>query len=302
MDAHLGPARVATPEPFFIALGEARLAAMLHQGRADATVGVLIVVGGPQYRVGAHRQFLLLARTLAAAGIPCLRFDLRGMGDSSGEAVDYLEARADIDAAIDAFKARCPGLRGIVPWGLCDGAAAILLHAATRQDLAGLVLLNPWVRQQHTLAQSLVRHYYWNRLRSRDFWRKLLRGGVDIDRAARGLLSAIRQSRAAREPAEDSEAKAVVTEQNFVARMAARWQRCEAPSLVLLSGEDLVAAEFRQRCTDDPQWKALLSRPQVQCVELPGADHTCSSAQHRTRVEDETLAFIRGLEGVASKR
>ena len=302
MDARVVPARVATPEPFFIALGEAQLAAMLHHGRAGAKIGVLIVVGGPQYRVGAHRQFLLLARRLAAAGIPCLRFDLRGMGDSSGEAVDYLRARADIDAAIDAFKARCPGLRGIVPWGLCDGAAAILLHAATRPDIAGLVLLNPWVRQQHTLAQSLVRHYYWNRLRSRDFWRKLLRGGVDIGRAARGLLSALRQSRAAPEPAEDSEAKAVVTEQNFVARMAARWQRSTAPSLVLLSGEDLVAAEFRQRCADDPQWKALLSRPPVQCVELPGADHTCSSAQHRARVEDETLAFVRGLEGVASKR
>ena len=70
----------------------------------------------------------------------------------------------------------------------------------------------------------------------------------------------------------------------------------------LARGEDLVAAEFRQRCADDPQWKALLSRPPVQCVELPGADHTCSSAQHRARVEDETLAFVRGLEGGASKR
>lgn len=299
MDAHVVPAGAAMPEPFFIPLGEARLAAMLHHGRANAAVGVLIVVGGPQYRVGAHRQFLLLARRLAAAGIPCLRFDLRGMGDSSGAAVDYLQARADIDAAIDAFKARSPGLRGIVPWGLCDGAAAILLHAATRSDIAGLVLLNPWVRQQHTHAQSLVRHYYWNRLRSRDFWRKLLRGGVDLGRALSGLLSALRQSRPASEPAEDSEARTAVTAQNFVAHMAARWQRCEAPSLVLLSGDDLVAAEFRQRCNDDPQWKALLSRPPVQCVELPGADHTCSSAQHRTRVEDETLAFVQRLEGVS---
>ncbi|HBZ05431.1 MAG TPA: hydrolase 1, exosortase A system-associated, partial [Massilia sp.] len=30
--------------------------------------GVLIVVGGPQYRAGSHRQFTLLARDLAAAG------------------------------------------------------------------------------------------------------------------------------------------------------------------------------------------------------------------------------------------
>lgn len=284
----------ATPEPFFIPLGEIRLAAMLHRGREGAPVGVLIVVGGPQYRVGAHRQFLLLARALAAAGIPCLRFDLRGMGDSNGDAVDYLHARADIHAAIEAFKTRCPGLRGVVPWGLCDGAAAILLHAATRPEIAGLVLLNPWVRQQHTHAQSLVRHYYWNRLRSKDFWRKLLRGGVDIGRAARGLLAALRQSRGPARTTVDEEP--APTSSNYIARMAAHWRRCKAPSLVLLSGDDLVAAEFRRLCTDDPQWEALLQRPWVHCVELPEADHTCSSARFRAAVEAETLAFVQTLE------
>ena len=47
--------------------------------------GVLIVVGGPQYRVGSHRQFTLLARHLAEHGIPVMRFDYRGMGDSEGD-------------------------------------------------------------------------------------------------------------------------------------------------------------------------------------------------------------------------
>ena len=44
-----------------------------------ASRGVLIVVGGPQYRVGSHRQFTLLARHLASLRIPVLRFDCRGM-------------------------------------------------------------------------------------------------------------------------------------------------------------------------------------------------------------------------------
>ena len=47
--------------------------------RSNAT-GVLIAVGGPQYRLGCHRQFLLLARALAKAGYPVMRFDYRGMG------------------------------------------------------------------------------------------------------------------------------------------------------------------------------------------------------------------------------
>ncbi len=55
--------------------------------------GVVIVVGGPQTRVGSHRQFVLLSRALAAAGYPVLRFDVRGMGDSSGEQRDFEPSR-----------------------------------------------------------------------------------------------------------------------------------------------------------------------------------------------------------------
>ena len=45
-----------------------------------ASRGMLIVVGGPQYRAGSHRQFTLLARDVAATGVPTMRFDYRGMG------------------------------------------------------------------------------------------------------------------------------------------------------------------------------------------------------------------------------
>ena len=47
------------------------------------SIGIIVVVGGPQYRVGSHRQFLLLSRALASAGYPVMRFDYRGMGDST---------------------------------------------------------------------------------------------------------------------------------------------------------------------------------------------------------------------------
>ena len=67
--------------------GAAMLGVLTQPPRPTVTVriGVLIVVGGPQYRVGSHRQFTLLARRLAAQGYPTLRFDYRGMGDSGGE-------------------------------------------------------------------------------------------------------------------------------------------------------------------------------------------------------------------------
>jgi len=69
-----------------------RCVGLVHAPGA-ASIGVVIVVGGPQYRVGSHRQFLLLARSLAADGVPVLRFDYRGMGDSEGDIRDFENVR-----------------------------------------------------------------------------------------------------------------------------------------------------------------------------------------------------------------
>ena len=83
--------------------------------------GVLIVVGGPQYRAGSHRQFTLLARGLAAQGIPAMRFDYRGMGDSEGSARDFEDVGHDLRVAIDQFLVAVPGMTEVAIWGLCDG-------------------------------------------------------------------------------------------------------------------------------------------------------------------------------------
>ncbi|MFY7949699.1 MAG: hydrolase 1, exosortase A system-associated, partial [Gemmatimonas sp.] len=109
---------------------------------------VLIVVGGPQVRAGSHRQFVELARALAAAGHPVLRFDVRGMGDAEGEPRSFEALDDDLAAAIDALVRACPQAPGVLLWGLCDGASASLLYLRRRPDprVKGLALANPWVR------------------------------------------------------------------------------------------------------------------------------------------------------------
>jgi len=70
--------------------GGDRLVGILHAPAERARdIGVLVVVGGPQYRVGSHRQFVRMARDFAAAGYPVLRFDHRGIGDSDGAARSF---------------------------------------------------------------------------------------------------------------------------------------------------------------------------------------------------------------------
>src|SRR3974390_2928101 len=114
---------IETPITFSCA-GETLLG-LIHLPASPPELGVVIVVGGPQFRVGSHRQFLLLARELARKGIAVLRFDCRGMGDSDGEFPGFEHIGPDVAAAVDTLVAQVPTLRRIVLWGLCDATLAI---------------------------------------------------------------------------------------------------------------------------------------------------------------------------------
>ena len=85
-----------------------QLLGMLHLPQQPVRTGVVMVVGGPQYRVGSHRQFLLLSRFLAQHGVAVFRFDYRGMGDSEGEISSFEAVDDDLKAAIDTFLAHAP--------------------------------------------------------------------------------------------------------------------------------------------------------------------------------------------------
>ena len=159
-------------------------------------LGMVVVVGGPQYRAGSHRQFVLLARRAAAAGIATLRFDYRGMGDSNGPPIGFENVDEDIRCAIDALVSRCPAVKKVVLWGLCDGASAALIYVQRSRDarVAGVCILNPWVRTASSLARTHIKHYYGQRLMDRQFWTKLMTGGVKITGAFRELISKFRVS------------------------------------------------------------------------------------------------------------
>ena len=84
---------------------------------AMGEIGLLIVTGGRQTRIGPHRLMATLAHDLAASGIPTFRFDRRGVGDSGGNDLGYSGSAPDMRAALMAFKAACPGLRSVLGSG-----------------------------------------------------------------------------------------------------------------------------------------------------------------------------------------
>ncbi len=256
------------------------LAGVLHPSPRPARRGVVVVVGGPQYRAGSHRQFVLLARQLAPAGIPSLRFDCRGMGDSDGEFSGFEAIGPDIAAAVDEFSARETGVSEIVLWGLCDGASAILDYAHRDPRIKGLVLLNPWVRSEEGLARARIKHYYPGRLLTGEFWRKLARGGVDFGAA----LGQLRQNLGRISGSGGS---------TLGQRMALGLARFKGPVLVVTSGNDLVAKEFADTVQRSAEWRQLMADPRVTRHDIAGADHTFSTAAWRGRVAALTLEWLR---------
>lgn len=262
-----------------------RLFGILSRPEAARDIGVVIVVGGPQTRVGSHRQFVLLARSLAAAGFPVLRFDVRGMGDSTGAQRSFDSLTPDIRAAVDTFRSHCPELRRIVLWGLCDAAAAALLYRDETADprIAGLCLLNPWVRSAASLAKTQVKHYYGQRLMQKAFWVKLFSGKLNVLAALGELLRKLGQA---------SGKSNAGPQLSFQQRMARGLRHFDGRTLLILSGDDYTAKEFLEHVAGDAAWRGLLDRPGLTRVDIAAADHTFSSHEWRKTVENACLAWL----------
>lgn len=269
----------------------APLVGVLAKPAGAARAGLVIIVGGPQYRAGSHRQFTLLARRLAREDVAVLRFDYRAMGDSDGPKIDFENTRPDIGAAIDLLISRCPEVREVALWGLCDGASAGLLYTGASADarVTGIVLINPWVRSDATLARTQVKHYYGQRLLQAEFWIKLLRGGVGVGGALRELAGKLRLSA--------GRARVAAPGSIFQARMADALRRYDGRVLLILSGADFTAKEFVEYAGADAAWSGLLQRANLRRLDIPAADHTFSTAAWRSQVEEATLAWLVDADG-----
>lgn len=263
------------------------IACVLALPQIPADVGVVVIVGGPQYRVGSHRQFVLLARHLAAHGIATLRFDCRGMGDSSGCQRSFEDISAEVECAITTLMEAVPTVRRVALWGLCDGASAALLYLDDRVDarVNGLCLVNPWVRSAASLARTHIEHHYWRRLHEPAFWARVVTGRVGL----RALASLWRNVTLTLGPR-----RAVVADRQrpFQQRMADAWRRFPGPILLLMSENDYTADEFRGALDTDPIWQGASAHARLEQHAILGADHTMSATATRQSVEQLTLSWL----------
>jgi pimeloyl-ACP methyl ester carboxylesterase len=154
---------------------------ILHLPNDPATTrstGLLWLSAGQKVRQGAWRMNVAVARRLAAAGIPTLRFDYRGIGDSEGEArhgemvmdlYGFIQSggfRGDAIAAGQFLTAET-GVRSLVLGGLCGGAITGLFAATTLPNVFGHVVVDLPVTISSSARQRYLENNAAELLRSR---------------------------------------------------------------------------------------------------------------------------------------
>jgi len=272
-----------------------KLIGILHHPVNPEKIALVIIVGGPQTRVGSHRQFVQLARMLAKNGITVLRFDYRGMGDSGGSRRNFWQIDDDIRAAVDILQARSR-IDRVVLWGLCDAVPAITSYASTDERICGIVLLNPWVRTDIGIARAYMRMHYFKRMFSREFWIKLARGELNVFESASAFIDTAWRALYSRETmtiqsGNDNKQMIPLLPDSMIDDVS----RFDGSILLVMSGNDLTAQEFHSTVEVSPFWRKLRNRSSVVRRELADADHTFSRRVWSRQVEEWTLEWMKAL-------
>lgn len=176
--------------------------------RVHSSLGIVLLSPGQKSRIGPWLSYVQLARRIAALGVPVLRFDYHGLGDSEGShrhgqtLVDFNGfvqtggLARDVIAAADFFATEA-GVKHFVFVGLCGGASTGLIAAQHIEGVYGHVLVDLPVTvsnsaRQRYLEQNAaellrlrpeesrgVLQNYFARLRDPAAWKRFLSGASD---------------------------------------------------------------------------------------------------------------------------
>ncbi|MFO7899456.1 MAG: alpha/beta fold hydrolase, partial [Planctomycetota bacterium] len=233
------------------------------------------------YRCGPHRMFVNAARRFAEHGIASLRFDLRGRGDSEGDA-----AAADLDGMIDDLLAGArfvraeAGIDRVYPLGICSGGNVVLGAASLDKSFDGLILWStplfapqkPKTDRARRSAFFLVE--YAKKAMRRQTWAKLLRGAIDF----RGVFRTIkgRSKTEGRNPKDSA--------RDIMADLVGY----RGPALFVYGSRDdeaIGAPEYYARFCDDHGIDAAFHT-------VDGANHSYYSVPWENEVIEQTIAWL----------
>jgi pimeloyl-ACP methyl ester carboxylesterase len=262
--------------------------------RADLCA--LVLNPGALRRIGSGRMWVEIARRWAAKGVPTLRLDLAGIGDSDGDAERYADVGAlyvqelvpQVIEAMDELEEQ--GLpKRFVLMGLCSGAYWSF-HAALRDErVVACYLLNVralfWDRSLAAVRDARKARWALDGRR----WRRLLSGEVPLKELLKIVRATLLSPWTFGKRLLDGRRKRQEIEAAFDRLRRAR-QR-----VVLAFGEDEPVQDELER---DGYLAEVGGRwPNIGLRKLPGNSHTFRPLRAQRRVHrmiDEELAHELG--------
>jgi pimeloyl-ACP methyl ester carboxylesterase len=257
-------------------------------GNVRRQIGVIFLNAGVVHHVGPHRAYVKLARHVATMGIPALRFDFSGVGDSrrSDDGASFEEQTIrDARSAMDIFE-RLTGVRRFILVGICSGANNAFTVAQRDARVDGLLLIDghayPTAR---TLIERMRQRFQYDARRAattrlRRYLHRLLHWGEHQSTSTASNQSA--------QPL------------GFVSRPSRKLYAQQMQALVdrgvqvhlVYSGSILETYSYADQFSERFRKEAFLGR--VQCTYDPGIDHTLTTLDAQQRLFSLATTWLGG--------
>jgi pimeloyl-ACP methyl ester carboxylesterase len=137
----------------------------------QGATAVVMLTAGMLHHAGSFRFHVLLARELEKIGVPSLRFDLSGIGESlaTGLAGCSLNRAAEETTNAMDYLAEHYGVKNFILFGLCSGADDSWHTAVMDERVIGLAMIDG-LGYPTPKSQRIQRRQKISRLSSPDYW------------------------------------------------------------------------------------------------------------------------------------
>jgi hypothetical protein len=263
------------------------------EAAGEGDLGVVLTNAGVIARTGLHGINVALARALARIGLPSIRFDKSGLGDSGrpsralpAEQQSILETRL----AMDEAQAR-HGVRRFAMIGFCSGADDAYWAALQDERICGLLLWDPYIYP--TLKSKIV--HFGNVVREHgvvDAVRRTLRAG------ARTLRARLKR-RKMLAPGEEAPVPPVRFGRSYIppaAEYAAGLQRLVDRGVeikIVYSGSFSESYNYAGQYRDSFRGCGIADR--ISCLYLRQADHSLTSRAAQQALLQMALEWLGSL-------
>ncbi|CAN5451441.1 hypothetical protein BH11PSE11_BH11PSE11_02620 [soil metagenome] len=277
-------------------IGTLCLPGTAEHASTTATAGIILFNAGIVHRVGPHRLNVRLARILADSGIPSIRFDLAGVGDSHRGAGDIgFEAQAvsDLQAAMTAL-GEASGLNRFGLFGFCSGAFHSYNAAHVDERIAGILLFDAY--RYGTLKTRLIRLSL--RFRQHGVFSTIVRLGL---KSLKQLPKKLHLRKSPEAAARASEVGLIVdtsTKAEFAKGVQSLLQRGIDVQMIY-AGDGFEAYNYALQFHDT--FKRYGITDKVKAVFLPEIDHVATSSKAQTELIDHILRWSLRLAGLPTQ-